>query len=33
MNEDDLLDCCDDVCEGCPLAWWKVVLLAWFFLS
>lgn len=29
--DDDLLDCCDDLCEERPFPWWKILLLIWMF--
>jgi hypothetical protein len=27
--EDDLLECCDDLCEGSSIVWWKILLFLW----
>lgn len=29
MNEDDLFECCEDICEQRPIAWWKILLFFW----
>lgn len=29
MDDDDLLECCDDICEGRPIAWWKILFFFW----
>lgn len=33
MDEDDLIECCEDLCDDKPVAWWKILLLAWFVFS
>lgn len=27
--DDDLLECCDDLCADKPITWWKWLLLIW----
>jgi hypothetical protein len=27
--DDDLIECCDELCDDKPVSWWKILLFLW----